>query len=297
MKKPIKKLAVFSVSIFCALSFSSCDPMFYGGTVSTSMSYDSYNPAWAPDYYNGARYYYLPDIDCYYDLSSRNFVLFRNGQWAFVNDLNPYYPSFDLNTSFVVVLNSNVYRPWLYNDYYRSHYPRHYYRDYYDHSNIPYVRGFNENNRSAIYWGEHNRNNARSWDNRNMNNNYYYYSDADRRVQQQTRYDQGRQNNSWNNNGQNPYSRGRQDSQSRDQSAQNNRSNQPNNQPTPNNNQSNQPTYRRGNDNNNSDNRSSISNRDNMTTFSRRSIGQPVKVERNMRMPATTNQGSHSGRR
>ena len=70
---------------------------------------------------------------------------------------------------------------------YVSHYPRYYYRDYYDHSNIPYVRGFNENSKSAVYWSENERGRARNWDGENLKTNHRFnYSNPDRQQQNNT---------------------------------------------------------------------------------------------------------------
>lgn len=277
MKKLVKNLTIITAVSLSAITLSGCDPMLYGDGMSLSYdsygSYSSYNPTWAPDYYNGARYYYLPDIESYYDISNRSFVMLRNGQWQFVSNINSYYPSYDLNNGFVVVLNTGVYQPWMHHQYYHSHYPRYYYRDYYDHNNIPYVRGFNENQRSAIYWSERDRNRAREWDNQGMNNNRNFrYSDADRRVQQNTRY---------NNQGQrysNPSNQNRQDAYSRSQSNQSVRSENQNGNYSP----------RSRNAQNQSVNRNNSSN------YFDKTIGQPVKVDQNMRMRNSTNRNSET---
>ncbi|VBB44836.1 conserved exported hypothetical protein [uncultured Paludibacter sp.] len=186
MKKLAQTLTVAGVILFSATLFSGCGSSYY----STSEPYYSYsynNPAWAPDYYRGVRYYYFPDIECYYDLSSRYFVFLNNGQWIFVETISPFYPAFNLSDSYIVLVNVNVYQPWMHHQYYNSHYPRYYYRDYYDYSNIPYVRGFNENVNSAIYWSESQRDRARNWDDRNLRQNRKFtYSESDRRVQEET---------------------------------------------------------------------------------------------------------------
>jgi len=165
--KRFKGLAVVAVILLSAFMFSGCSVYTQTTPVQTGYS----NPQWAPPYYAGARYYYLPDIECYYDLSTSEFIYLNDGMWSYSRSIPSIYSSFDLNDCFSVVLNVDVYRPWLHHQYYVSHYPRYYYRDYYDHSNIPYVRGFNENRKSAIYWGENERNRARKWDDQNLKNN------------------------------------------------------------------------------------------------------------------------------
>lgn len=169
------------MSIFSLIMLAGCNMYTYSPPV---MQTSYQNPQWAPPYYEGARYYYLPDIETYYDLSMNEFVFLNNGRWNYSRYLPSIYSGFDLYNCFTVVLNSNVYRPWMHHQYYISHYPRYYYRDYYDHSNYAYVRGFNENRRSAIYWEENERHKARSWDDRNVRENRnFQYSDEDRKQQ------------------------------------------------------------------------------------------------------------------
>lgn len=113
-------------------------------------------PGWAP-YYNNAnlvRYYYLPDIECYYDLRNREFIYMEDGEWMFGRTLPRAYAWFDLNTCFVVALDARVYQPWRHFHYYVAHYPRFYYRNVYrelyrDH-NRP-LRGYNENERAVVF--------------------------------------------------------------------------------------------------------------------------------------------------
>jgi len=146
----------------------------------TTVTYD--NPQWAPPYYPGARYYYLPDMELYYDLSAREFIYLSNGRWVYSPYIPSIYSNYDLNNEFCIVLNRDVYMPWMHHQYYVSHYPRYYYRDYYDHSNFAYVRAYNENLRSAVYWNSNERHRARQWDDSNLRDNRrFQYSKEDSR--------------------------------------------------------------------------------------------------------------------
>ena len=148
----IKKVSFIVVLIFSIYGISGCGPTTY---VTAGVEYS--NPIWAPPYYSGVRYYYLPDIETYYDLSDQEFVYLDNGQWLFSPALPPIYSSYDLNNGFVVALNVGVYRPWLHHQYYVAHYPRYYYHNVYL-DNIAAIRGFNENQRKPFYWKEEDRN-------------------------------------------------------------------------------------------------------------------------------------------
>jgi len=66
------------------------------------------NPPWAPDY-SGVRYYYLPDIETYYDLANQDFVYLDDGQWLFSSTLPSVYSGYDLFSAFVIALDMNVF--------------------------------------------------------------------------------------------------------------------------------------------------------------------------------------------
>lgn len=181
--KTYRILALAAVLLLSASLFTGCMMMSPVRTV-TTVSYE--NPQWAPPYHSGARYYYLPDLELYYDLSTREFIYLVDGRWQFSPYVPGIYRDYDLDNCFCVVLNVEVYRPWLHHQYYISHYPRYYYRDYYDHSGIPYVRAYNENLRRAVYWNADQRHRARPWDDSNIRDNRRFkYSREDRREQQE----------------------------------------------------------------------------------------------------------------
>jgi hypothetical protein len=133
---------------------TACDTPLH---ISTN-AYNYENPAWAPPYYSGARYYYLPDIEAYYDMSNRDFVYLDHGQWLFSPSLPSVYASFDLFDCFIIVLDFNVFQPWQHHQYYVSHYPRYYYHSFYRGMDLSTIRGFNENDRKPVYWRPEDRN-------------------------------------------------------------------------------------------------------------------------------------------
>lgn len=188
MMKTIKMTALTAIITVGGLISQGCTVMSYGtyGTSGRSGTYysDYQNPHWAPPYYQGARYYYIPDIETYFDLATGEFIFLYNGRWSYSSQLPSIYASFDLDNCFTVVLNTGVFQPWRHHQYYISHYPRYYYRDYYDFSGFPYVRGYNENLRRAMYWDEHQRHRSRDWNDRNIREKRNFkYSYEDRRDQ------------------------------------------------------------------------------------------------------------------
>lgn len=61
-------------------------------------------PAWGPAGYNDVRYYYLPDIETYYDVRESNYVYINNGRWVRTRSLPTVYRNYDLYNHYKVVL-------------------------------------------------------------------------------------------------------------------------------------------------------------------------------------------------
>ena len=79
-------------------------------------------PVWGPTGYDHVEYYYLPDIECYYNVVRHRFIYFDNGQWRFASQLPDRYGNYDLDHSYKVVVND--YKPYLNHAYYRDKYAR-----------------------------------------------------------------------------------------------------------------------------------------------------------------------------
>lgn len=318
--KTKKLLLLIALPTVLLLGFSGCDTLSMT-SVSAQVRYD--NPRWAPPYYEGVRYYYIPDIEIYFDLSRHEFIYLQDGRWFSSPYLPQFYAGFDLDNCFSIALSINVFKPWMHHQYYISHYPRYYYRDYYDHRNIPYVRGFNENNRRPFFWRENERHRARKWDDEGLRENRKFrYERYDNDV-----YDKGNRSDQ----GRRPSTNGRQ----QDYQKQDNDRQQPYNRPDNNVTQPQtpkqggydnrqQPTNRQDNNNvtrpqGNRDNNYQPQQRqgDNAVNQQRgntereqqrnvnaetrspnyygRQIGQPVKVERQMREPRSTQPAATRG--
>ena len=150
---PIKKsdLALLAI-LFLTLSSCSTPSLAQKATIQINIQL----PSWAPDYNNNhlVRYYYLPDIECYYDVRDREFIYMEDGEWMFGRSLPRAYAWYNLSNCFIVALDKRVIEPWRHFHYYVSHYPRYYYRtvyrDRYRDRDHP-LRGFNENEREVVY--------------------------------------------------------------------------------------------------------------------------------------------------
>jgi len=68
-------------------------------------------PSWGPAGYNHVDYYYLPDVDAYYNVSAQQYVYLINGQWVFRKTLPPRYSGYNLYNGYKVVMNTP--KPYL----------------------------------------------------------------------------------------------------------------------------------------------------------------------------------------
>lgn len=62
-------------------------------------------PSWGPSGYNDVRYYYLPDIETYYDVQTSMFIYISGNRWVHRSYLPARYRNYDLNDGYKVVMN------------------------------------------------------------------------------------------------------------------------------------------------------------------------------------------------
>lgn len=77
-------------------------------------------PEWGPSGYDYVDYYYMPDIEVYYNVPSRQFVYFNDGHWVFVSSLPVRYGNYNLYNGYKVVINEP--RPYLQHTTYKIKY-------------------------------------------------------------------------------------------------------------------------------------------------------------------------------
>jgi hypothetical protein len=68
-------------------------------------------PDWGPVGYDHAEYYYIPDVDAYYDVPNHQYVYFENNVWVHRSGLPARYANYDLYNGYKVVVNER--NPWL----------------------------------------------------------------------------------------------------------------------------------------------------------------------------------------
>ncbi|MCC8427291.1 hypothetical protein [Mucilaginibacter sp. UR6-11] len=76
-------------------------------------------PDWGPVGYDHASYYYMPDVDAYYDVPNHQYVYFENNRWVRGAGLPGRY-NFDPYNSYKVVVNER--NPWERASVYRTKY-------------------------------------------------------------------------------------------------------------------------------------------------------------------------------
>ena len=77
-------------------------------------------PEWGPVGHPTARYYYIPDIDAYYDVSNHEYVYYDNNVWVHNKTLPERYHNFDKYHSYKVVVNQR--NPWEHHEDGRARY-------------------------------------------------------------------------------------------------------------------------------------------------------------------------------
>ncbi len=77
-------------------------------------------PDWGPVGYDRADYYYMPDIDTYYNVTTHRYVYYENNAWVRRAALPPRYANYNMYNSYKVVVNERA--PWKRADVYRTKY-------------------------------------------------------------------------------------------------------------------------------------------------------------------------------
>ncbi|MNS43186.1 hypothetical protein D3C72_755810 [compost metagenome] len=70
-------------------------------------------PGWGPTGYDHVDFYYLPELNCYYDVIRGQFIVFTNNTWIYSNTVPSRYRGIDLYRTYKVVVNRP--RPYQYN--------------------------------------------------------------------------------------------------------------------------------------------------------------------------------------
>lgn len=61
-------------------------------------------PLWGPSDYSNVRYYYLPDVESYYDVKTSRFIYYSGNTWVHRKSLPNQYRNYDLYNGYKVVM-------------------------------------------------------------------------------------------------------------------------------------------------------------------------------------------------
>ncbi len=92
-------------------------------------------PQWGPVGYPEVRYYYLPDVEAYYDVQSSMFIYYGGGVWLHRAYLPAIYSDYDLYGGYKVVMTD-----------YRGEEPFIYYKEY----KVKYKKGYRGGSQKTI---------------------------------------------------------------------------------------------------------------------------------------------------
>src|SRR5471030_297174 len=102
----MKKIIFMAAILFACLSFKTADAQLH---VRLGLNIGS-QPEWGPVGYDHADYYYMPDIDAYYDVPAHQYVYMQNNVWIHAGVLPARYRNYDLYHGYKVVVNQR--NPW-----------------------------------------------------------------------------------------------------------------------------------------------------------------------------------------
>ncbi|EGJ99926.1 hypothetical protein [Dysgonomonas gadei] len=112
MKKLIIAISIlFAVGVF--------NPLSAQVNINVNINVDK-QPAWGPTGYDYAGYYYMPDINVYYDITNALFYYLTGSKWISAQYLPDKYRKYDLYSMYKVVVNDK--QPWLQNKTHKKNY-------------------------------------------------------------------------------------------------------------------------------------------------------------------------------
>src|ERR1700761_2904279 len=102
----MKRIILVAALLVGCFTFKSADAQLH---ISLGLNIGS-QPDWGPTGYDHAEYYYMPDIDAYYDVPNHMYVYFDGKHWRHMANLPPAYANYDLYHGYKVVVNEPS--PW-----------------------------------------------------------------------------------------------------------------------------------------------------------------------------------------
>ena len=110
----MKKIIITAAIFLSCIAYKSADAQ-----ISLSINIGS-QPEWGPVGYDHADYYYMPDIDTYYDVPAHQYVYLENNTWVRRASLPSRYSNYNVYNGYKVVVNEP--NPWVHATTYRTRY-------------------------------------------------------------------------------------------------------------------------------------------------------------------------------
>jgi len=139
--------------------------LFFAGAVQAQVSVRfniGVQPQWAPVGYEGIRYYYLPDVESYYDVDNSMFIYYEGNSWVHRSYLPSRYRNYDLYGGYKVGMrnyrgNTPYYNHREYRDRYAHGRNRTIQRTIGDRPGREYYRDRNDRERNQVNRGRYNQ--------------------------------------------------------------------------------------------------------------------------------------------
>jgi hypothetical protein len=112
----MKRILMLAILLTGTIAFRKADAQV---RVNVNVNIGS-QPVWGPVGYDYAEYYYMPDIEAYYYVPSRQFIYLDGPRWVWARSLPPRYRGYDIYHGYKVVINEP--RPYLHHNDYKVRY-------------------------------------------------------------------------------------------------------------------------------------------------------------------------------
>ncbi|NCS88266.1 MAG: hypothetical protein AUK34_10585 [Ignavibacteria bacterium CG2_30_36_16] len=146
--------------------------MGFSTPIKSQIKYDvniGSQPVWGPVGYDYVEYYYVPDLDIYYNVPQNRYYYYEKDRWVYNTNLPSRYSRFNLYNHYKVIVNEP--EPWRKHKYYKEKYysfrSRHDQQLIHDSRDSKYF--MNKNHPEYNNWMKQKKNDNRDGD-KNINN-------------------------------------------------------------------------------------------------------------------------------
>lgn len=149
----MKKLFLACAIFFCCAAVSQSHAQSI--SVNINLNVDK-QPAWGPEGYDYAGFYYFPDLNIYFDVNNSLFYYLSGSNWISNAFLPDKYRRYDLYSLYKVVINDS--KPWVNNKVHKKNYSQ--YKGDKTQTPIRYSpdKKYDNSKQNNSSWVNHNRN-------------------------------------------------------------------------------------------------------------------------------------------